>query len=181
MRRWLGLALSAAAAIVLVPAIRHGLDEPPLTCPAGATRVEARPPAGPEAWCERAGRREGPYRAWYPKGRLKIEGAYAEGKKAGRWTYWHGNGILGGRGQRKEEGEYRDGKEHGPWTRWHALGPRLEAGPYVDGRREGRWTTWSEIGVKLAEGEYREDREIGAWLRWSARGEPCRPAGPGGA
>jgi hypothetical protein len=153
-----------------------------LACPAGTARVEARPPAGPEAWCERDGRRDGPYRAWYPRGRLKIEGAFADGRKTGRWTYWHGNGLHRRlAGQKKEEGEYRDGREQGRWTRWHALGPKREEGGYVDGRREGRWTVWSEIGVKLAEGEYRDDHETGTWLRWSAKGEPCPPEGPAGA
>jgi hypothetical protein len=151
-----------------------------VTCSGGTAVVEARPPAGREEWCERrgaAGRpiRQGPYRAWYPNGRLKIEGEFLDGEKSGRWTFWHGNGLWPGRGQKKEEGEYRQGREQGTWTRWYSLGPKRDEGNYRDGIRQGRWTFWHELGQKAREGDYRDGREAGVWLRWSKQGEPCAP------
>lgn len=171
------LAPLAAGTVVAAVAARASA---PLACPGDARRVEARPPAGPEEWCERPGAdgravREGPYRAYYPDGRLKVEGRFAAGRKTGRWTYWHGNGLAGGRGRAREAGEYREGREHGAWTRWHASGIPRETGEYRDGVRAGRWTFWTEIGVKEREGEYRDGQPVGVWHRWNAQGVACPP------
>jgi hypothetical protein len=175
------LVIAAVAAL----AIRARADGP-LRCPAGTRRVEARPPAGLEEWCERSspaggGVREGPYRARYPGGRLKAEGGFAAGRKTGPWTYWYGNGLAGGRGQAREAGEYDDGMERGRWTRWYAGGSVREAGDYRGGRRHGRWAFWSEIGIKEREGEYRDGQPVGVWQRWTPQGVACppEPLGPG--
>jgi hypothetical protein len=176
---WRGLIL-ALGCLAGVAAGIHALAATPIACPPGAVRVEARPPAGLEEWCERrdpAGTpvRHGAYRAFYPGGRLKVEGQFDEGLRVGGWTYWHGNGIGPGRGQKKEEGEYRAGREHGRWTRWHSLGPRREEGEYRQGVRQGRWTFWSELGQILREGEYRDGQEVGVWRAWSPSGTACPP------
>jgi len=172
--------VSVAALVVVGLVVLRARADAPVACPEGARRVEARSPSGLEQWCERPGQagrvvRDGPYRAWYPSGRLKIEGQLADGLKTGAWTYWHGNGIAGGRGQASEAGEYRAGREHGRWMRWHSLGSPREAGEYRDGVRQGRWAVWSEIGVPLGEGEYRDGQRTGVWQRWNAKGEACPP------
>jgi hypothetical protein len=171
--------LVAVTGIGLASLLRLPSVDAALTCP-GGTLVEARPPAGREEWCARRsadGRaiRHGPYRAWYPDGRLKIEGEFVEGEKSGRWTFWHGNGLWYGRGQKKEEGEYRHGREQGSWTRWYSLGPKRDEGGYQAGVRQGRWAFWHELGQKDREGEYRDGREAGVWLRWTKQGEACGP------
>jgi hypothetical protein len=167
------------ASLFGLPAVDAGI-----TCPAGTTAADARPPAGREEWCERVGRdgsriRHGPYRAWYPDGRLKIEGQFVEGDKSGHWTFWHGNGLWYGRGQKKEEGEFRAGREDGRWIRWYSLGPKRDEGGYRNGVRQGRWTFWHELGQKDREGDYRDGQETGIWLRWNKKGEDCGPEDQG--
>lgn len=67
-------------------------------CPAGATPRGETTPDVSEAWCEviKDGKPEmhGPYRAWWPNGRLGNEGEYSYGQKVGHWRAWHENGKL---------------------------------------------------------------------------------------
>lgn len=53
-----------------------------------------------EAWCEVAHDRvkvlHGPYRAWWPNGKLGNAGQYHFGRAVGKWTAWHPNGKLQG-------------------------------------------------------------------------------------
>lgn len=151
-----------------------------IACPRGTALTGARPPAGREQWCEKLDQsgnrvRHGPYRAWYPDGRIKIEGQFVEGDRSGRWTFWHGNGLWDGKGQKKEEGEFRAGKEHGLWTRWYSLGPKRDEGEYRDGVKRGRWASWHELGQKEREGQYLDGQEVGVWRRWNQKGEACPP------
>lgn len=170
------LALLVGGALVLVVLMLPPRARSPGVCPEGAQPVRAAPPSGAQQWCERpgpAGRplRDGPYVAWYPNGRTKIEGTYRGNAKKDRWTFWHPNG------RKREEGEFREGREHGAWTRWHANGHPLEAGEYRNGTRQGRWTVWHENGRKDREGEYWDGVEVGAWARWNVKGEPCDAPG----
>jgi hypothetical protein len=170
--------LAAAGGLVILGALARG--ESAIACPEGTSRAEAEPPAGREQWCERLDRsgtrtRHGPYRASYPDGRPKIQGQFVEGRKAGRWTFWYGNGILFGSGVKREEGEFQNGKEHGLWSRWYDFNVKWEEGEYREGLRDGTWTSWYPVGAKAREGDYRGDREVGVWRSWSPRGEECSP------
>jgi hypothetical protein len=177
--RFASIAVLAACGMVSAGlAVRAGAAAS-IACP-GGFRIDARSPAGAEQWCARraaGGRqvRHGDYRAWYPDGRLKIAGAFVEGQKSGRWTFWHGNGLPYARGQKKEEGEYRAGRESGRWTRWHSLGTEREEGEYREGVPVGRWRFWDELGQPEREGEYQAGQETGRWLRWNRQGLPCPP------
>lgn len=51
---------------------------------------------------------EGPYKRYYPNGKLEMEGAYRDGKRSGTFMEYFPNGQL----QRKIT--YRDGLRHGP-------------------------------------------------------------------
>lgn len=67
-------------------------------CPAGTTPNGETTPEVSEAWCEitRDGKVDmhGPYRAWWPNGRLGDQGQYSYGQMTGRWRAWHKNGKL---------------------------------------------------------------------------------------
>jgi hypothetical protein len=177
-RRALIVAVTVLSGGVVLAVIRSR-GELLVTCPDGTVLAEARPPVGREQWCERLplgiDRRHGPYRAWYPDGRVKIEGQFVNGRKAGRWVFWHGNGILNGKGVKREEGEFREGREHGRWTRWRDSDITLEEGEYRDGVRHGLWRRYSVLGIKEAEGQYSEGAESGVWYRWNEKGESCPP------
>ena len=39
----------------------------------------------------------GPYRAWWPNGRLGTKGQYEDGVQVGEWVGWYASGKLQGR------------------------------------------------------------------------------------
>lgn len=171
-RRLLPLALGAAAGLLALVVSLPPAARPIAACPDGARVTGDAPPRGAQQWCERVfgggpPARHGPYRAWHANGRIKVDGAYADGLKVGRWTFWHANG------RRQEEGEFRADREEGVWARWYESGHPLDAGGYRDGARWGRWTRWHPNGEKAEEGEYAAGAETGARARWSIKGEPC--------
>lgn len=98
-------------------------------CPEGMQKVAARSVAGKEVWCRspdgsRAqwtelqsegkvrrqmcsysqGGAEGSYFAWYPNGKVWIEGVYRGGEKAGKWVQYSEDGAL------VAKAEYRFGR-----------------------------------------------------------------------
>ncbi|MDX2024379.1 MAG: hypothetical protein SF187_29320 [Deltaproteobacteria bacterium] len=100
----------------------------PKHCPEGMRKVAAKSSQN-EVWCqsedakhaqwfelqaEGKGRRqscsfsngsaEGSYMAWYPNGKVWIEGVYRGGEKAGKWTQYTEEGGI------TAKGEYRFGR-----------------------------------------------------------------------
>jgi hypothetical protein len=89
-------------------------QEPALSigCPAGTMQRGAAPPDGHRVWCETAeGVSHGPFRAWYPGGSKKSEGAFERGEAHGEWVTWYEDGKL------RSRGNYENGKVVGDWTR----------------------------------------------------------------
>ncbi len=173
MRRWV-LPAAAVAITVLVAVTLLPRRPPTLACPGDTARADAAVPSGRQQWCERAAAdgtrvRQGPYAAFYPDGRAKIEGAYLDGAADGHWVFW------GPDGRKREEGGFRQGREEGPWTRWWANGQPQEVGTYRDGIRQGRWSFWHGNGQKAREGAYRDGGAVGPWSWWNLRGDPCPP------
>jgi uncharacterized protein len=117
---------------------------------------------------------------YYPKGKIKSEGDYKDGKKIGVWKYYHENGNL------MQIGSYVDDKPEGIWKWYYENGKALREetykngkevgearefldstakvitqGTYVDGKKEGFWVY--EIGDMKVSGNYREGLEEGVW------------------
>ena len=69
-------------------------------CPAGTKPNGETTPDVSEAWCEiiKDGKAvmPGPYRSWWPNGKLGMEGQYSYGQMTGKWRGWHKNGKLQG-------------------------------------------------------------------------------------
>jgi antitoxin component YwqK of YwqJK toxin-antitoxin module len=67
-------------------------------CPAGTTPNGENTPDVSEAWCEiiKDGKTEmhGPYRSWWPNGKVGNKGQYDHGQMIGQWRAWHENGKL---------------------------------------------------------------------------------------
>ena len=104
-----------------------------LQCPAGTRRVGDEPPAGFEAWCEKAECvRQGPYRAWHKDGTRSVVGQYAEGQRDGEWAEWYATG------QRKNEMGYQAGTPNGRFTEWDDNGDVVSKGVYLLGRLKGK-------------------------------------------
>jgi hypothetical protein len=97
-------------------------------CPDGTTQVGDEPPDGKEAWCEKDGKRHGPYHAWHDDGVKALEGSYAAGKRSGRWVEWYPNG------QRKSEATYVDDKPQGRFRIWSEHGEVISDVAYDKGK-----------------------------------------------
>ncbi len=82
-------------------------------------------------------------------------GKVSNGKKIGKWKYWHSNG------QKKEEGTYKNGKLDGKMTKWFENGQKGYEGIFKDGKLHGLWTEWYENGQKKKEGTYKDGEQIG--------------------
>ena len=81
-------------------------------CPAGTLQRGAAPPEGHRVWCETEdGVSHGPFRAWYPSGGKKSEGAFVRGEAHGEWVTWYEGGKL------RSRGSYEHGAITGDWTR----------------------------------------------------------------
>jgi hypothetical protein len=71
-----------------------------IVCPNGTTPKGETKPASREAWCELQSNgktvNHGPYRSWWPNGRLGAQGTYVYGKQDGKWRGWYPSGQLQG-------------------------------------------------------------------------------------
>lgn len=87
----------ALALFVALPCIAGSND---IGCPEGAKPNGETTPEVSEAWCEisKGGKtvQHGPYRAWWPNGKLGTEGQYDYGKAVGHWRGWYETGELQG-------------------------------------------------------------------------------------
>jgi uncharacterized protein len=125
---------------------------------------------------------------YYPKGKIRSEGDYKDGKKTGLWKYYHENGNL------MQEGSYVEDKAEGTWKWYYENGKSLREetykngkelgearefndstakviteGGYVDGQKDGYWQY--EIGDMKVGGKYFEGKEDGVWKEYYRDGK----------
>jgi antitoxin component YwqK of YwqJK toxin-antitoxin module len=71
-----------------------------VTCPKGTVPNGEITPEVKEAWCEIMWHgktvQHGPYRSWWPNGKLGTTGQYVYGKAEGKWQGWYSTGQLQG-------------------------------------------------------------------------------------
>jgi antitoxin component YwqK of YwqJK toxin-antitoxin module len=69
-----------------------------ITCPLGTKPSGEDTQDVKEKWCETTWHgktvEHGPYRAWWPNGRLGSSGQYVYGKAEGKWVRWYPSGKL---------------------------------------------------------------------------------------
>jgi antitoxin component YwqK of YwqJK toxin-antitoxin module len=75
---------------------------------------------------------------YYSNGRVEVEGAFSDGKRTGKWVYWHPNGI------KWSEGSFKNGESHGKFTVWFNTGKINIQSEYVDGKPHGEWKFYNE-------------------------------------
>ena len=88
----------------------------------------------------------------------KSKGQIKQGKRDGKWTYWHASGG------REREATFKDGKEDDKWTRWYENGQIESEGNYKDGKKEGKETWWHKNGQKWSEINYKDGKK--KWNCW---------------
>jgi antitoxin component YwqK of YwqJK toxin-antitoxin module len=71
---------------------------------------------------------DGPHQDHYGNGKVKEEGAYKNGEKSGKWTYYWQNG------KKKTVGYYSKGKPTGEWVYFSKEGSTLGKGSYKNGK-----------------------------------------------
>jgi len=69
-----------------------------ITCPKGTVQNGEDTQDVKEVWCEILWHgntvEHGPYRAWWPNGKLGTTGQYVFGKAEGKWQRWYSTGQL---------------------------------------------------------------------------------------
>lgn len=103
------------------------------------------------------GEPSGPYRAYFPDGRLREEGRFAHGVREGPWAAWHPNGNI------RSRRNYELGRLHGlqqvycdNGQLWLEYG--MERGEY-----EGAHKTWYPDGALKASGSMHQGIIRGEW------------------
>ena len=131
-----------------------------LKCPKGTEYYGGRPPLGNREYCGRPGAADspervsnhGPWRYWWPNGKLQHSGQYKDGQKHGKFKQWADSG------QQISEGTYEMDLKKGTWKRWNRAGKIQETVQYK-GRIHGIRTLYDRDGVLKAELVY-EDGEL---------------------
>lgn len=110
----------------------------------------------------------GAYELRMPDGRLRVAGAFAQGRMTGTFIFWTAAGA------RIAVIPYADDARTGTLARWYTaasgseLGRRLEA-PFLENRRHGIERSWHANGAERAEFRYQHGVLVSA-VAWDARG-----------
>lgn len=141
MRPFLALALAAMASAIAGTARAEGNG---VECPAGARALGSEPPVV-ESGCLVAGKRHGPYRAYWPGGALWREGRHDDGRRVGVWKGFRPDGTQA------YEASYRGGLLDGPLTLIHPNGGKKLEGVYSLGRPNGTFVGYAESGERIGQ------------------------------
>lgn len=104
----------------------------------------------------------------YPDGSPKVEKHYTyhRGKKVlTKEVHYYENR------QPKMEGAYLNNKRNGKWTAWFKSGKIWSEGIFKDDLSEGLRTVYYENGNKHIVGNYKHDQKVGKWQFYSVDGK----------
>ncbi len=104
------------------------------------------------------GRKQGPWKEFYPTGELKSKGDYKDNLKVRNWEYYFVNGKI------EQKGSYLRGRAEGEWFWYYENNQILRQEEYVDGMRDGPFVEYSDSGSVIAQGNYIEDLKDGEWI-----------------
>ena len=134
-----------------------------LRCPKNTEAYGGRPPLGNREYCGRPGPSDtpqsitnhGPWRFWWPNGKLQHRGTYKNGQKHGKFTQWADTG------QKISEGSYERNLKKGTWKRWNRQNKIQESVQYVDGRIHGFRSLYDSDGILEVELVYEAGELVG--------------------
>lgn len=149
------------------PRVDNGWDG--RTCPAGRTAI-ADPVDDLARACVRDddGVRDGPAARWIGPAPLaatgslaglpkRADGAFADGRRSGRWHTFHDDGAL------SSTGRYVDDVEDGVWSFYRRDGSLEQRVSFARGVRTGPYLEVSDRGIPTVEGAWVDGREDGPW------------------
>ena len=122
---------------------------------------------------------DGVYQELTPRGRVVVEGHYANDVKHGTWKEWTPDGVLTleetwkrGKldgtvrklvdGKPAMEASYVDGKASGRYAEFRAGKPAV-TGQFVDDAKDGTWTTYDADGAVVLTSTYQHGVLSGPW------------------
>ncbi len=130
-------------------------DECELVCPDGGTMKTEASELGMAKYCERDGKRHGPWTTWYDEnGQVAVKITWKNGKLYGPVTMWHKNGQVW------MKFIHKDGKEHGPITAWHENGQVKMKGTFENGKEHGPAAEWNENGKVTYKGTWKNGKLV---------------------
>lgn len=140
-----------------------------------------------EGQLDSLGRRQGPWKIYYPDGVVRAEGGYINGLKDGPWVYFFNSKKIEQKGSYKEDlpygnwqwfyadGQlhrdeyYRRGKEDGHAVEYDSLGVVINEGDFVDGLKSGLWKL--SVNDHTEQGEYLDGELNGEWVWYYGNGQ----------
>ena len=113
---------------------------------------ESYPDGSPKRVCIYKGRGENRQMiretAYYPNGKLRMDGTYKDNKRDGQWIYWFENGS------KWSEGFFTEGKNDSVRLIYYPNGKKRYEFYYKNGLRVGIWRFYDESGKLLKEVDY---------------------------
>ena len=140
-----------------------------------------------EGLIDSIGRRQGPWKLYYPTGEIRAQGAYIDGMREGDWQYFYASGKTEQKGAYKadlptgswkwffasgathREEMYRKGKEDGHAVEYDSTGKVINEGDYIDGLKDGEW--FLTVNDHTEKGKYIEGERDGLWTWYYDNGE----------
>lgn len=91
--------------------------------------------------------------------KIIAEGSYKDGKRIGKWIFYHDNGKI------EQIGNYNSkGLEIGEWQWFFPSGDIIRLEEYENGLRNGIYYEFDESGDTIARGNFIDDKEDGFWM-----------------
>ncbi|MEQ9261966.1 MAG: hypothetical protein RLP14_02275 [Owenweeksia sp.] len=111
-----------------------------------------------EGIVDEQGRKQGPWKEYYPDGTLKAKGSYLDDLKIEEWTYYYADGEI------EQTGSYQQGLPNGAWVWYHPNGQAWREEEFFRGEEDGLSIEYSDSGAVIAKGNYIEGLKDGQWL-----------------
>lgn len=104
------------------------------------------------------GVKDGPWKEYFEEGELRAEGVYNQGKRVGKWHFYHQNGSI------EQEGNYNaEGNPEGQWKWYYANAKVLREESFRNGLSDGLYMEYDTTGKVIVQGEYVDGLEEGVW------------------
>jgi antitoxin component YwqK of YwqJK toxin-antitoxin module len=110
-----------------------------------------------EGIVDEAGNRNGPWKNYYPDGKIEAEGQYSNSRRSGAWKFYNESQKL------EQTGSFNNDRPDGLWTWYYDNGSVLREEEYFQGVRDGNYTEYSPEGEIISKGEYLDGEKNGEW------------------
>lgn len=110
-----------------------------------------------EGIVDEGGNYNGRWKDYYPDGKVKADGQYANNRRTGVWKFYNSSGRI------EQTGSYNNGRPDGLWTWYYSDGSILREEEYFQGLRDGMFTEYSQTGDIIAQGQYTDGEKNGSW------------------